>query len=189
MTSGEKSWYSAVDRLQCSSIAGSSDNWQLTLFLSALQGCSGCKPVCRQEAVSCVSWLFCHAVRLKSRCWQADDLEESQHAKQTLMEGERQTREEGQWMNEWGGPCFFPHMLRLGLICLTGTFLCKNLTTTQSVEELMELLCQYFPTQDQQRRMSHFSLLRKSLCIIKMLPGNTPAVHIFYSMRIITRPC
>lgn len=53
----------------------------------------------------------------------------------------------------------------------------------------MELLCQYFPTQDQQRRMSHFSLLRKSLCIIKMLPGNTPAVHIFYSMRIITRPC
>lgn len=38
-------------------------------------------------------------------------------------------------------------------------------------------------------RMSHFSLLRKSLCIIKMLPGNTPAVSIFYSASMITWPC
>lgn len=73
---------------------------------------------------------------------------------------------------------------------LTNTFLCKNFTTTQSVEECMELLSllsEYSPTQD--HRMSHFCLLRKSLCIIKMLPGNTPTVHIFYSVSMIMCPC
>lgn len=56
----------------------------------------------------------------------------------------------------------------------------------------MELLSLYFPTptQDTQHTGCHiFSLLRKSLCIIKMLPGNTPAVHIFYSMSMITWAC
>lgn len=73
---------------------------------------------------------------------------------------------------------------------LTNTFLCKNFTTTQSVEECMELLSllsQYPPSQD--HRMSHFCPLRKSLCIIKMLPGNTPTVHIFYSASMIMWPC
>lgn len=37
--------------------------------------------------------------------------------------------------------------------------------------------------------MSHFSLLRKSLCIIKMLPGNPPAAHIFYAVSMITWLC
>lgn len=69
---------------------------------------------------------------------------------------------------------------------LTDTFLHTNIPTTQSARNVWSCCLCAFPA-GPTHRMSHFGLLRKSLCIIKMFPGNTPAVHIFYSM--ITRPC
>lgn len=46
----------------------------------------------------------------------------------------------------------------------------------------LSLLSLSFPTPAPTHRMSHFRLLSKSLCIIKMLPGNTPAVDIQFSV-------
>lgn len=54
-----------------------------------------------------------------------------------------------------------------------------------AIVSALSVLSQSGPT----HRLSHITLLRKSLCIRKMLPGNTPADHIFYSVSVIRWLC